>query len=167
MDVVAKRSRVILLASALGIALTGSALSAPSTRSFRGNCGPVLCIPTGPGWFGSVGPGFVDRRPAAWLMAGNFRFPADAAEHEGTPSVPPGRLLIVISDSPPVGASVHWPQVKQLGLPPRRAGRRVITRHVRFAGRAVGLSVHFGSTPSAADWRLANARLSAIHRKRS
>jgi hypothetical protein len=113
-----------------------------------------------------VGPGVVAGRPAAWLLAGNFRFPADAAEHEGTPSVPPGKLLTLIGDFPLVGRSVDWPRVKGLRLPPRRVAHRVIAWHVRFVGRAVSLSVHFGSTPDAAIRRLANARLSAIHRKR-
>jgi hypothetical protein len=161
--VMAKRAAVLLMAGALGTALTGSARPAGTRADFRGNCGPVLCISAKRGWFGSVGPGVVAGRPAAWLLAGNFHFPADAAEHEGTPSVPPGKVLISVGDFPLGGRSRHWPTVQRLRLPRRGLARRTITWHVRFAGRAVPLCVHFGSTPNAPIRSLVNARLSGIH----
>jgi hypothetical protein len=166
LDVVHNKAAVFLTAAALGTALTGSARPAESRPTLSGNCGPVLCISAARGWFGSVGPGVVAGRSAAWLLTGNFRFPADAAEHERTPAVPPGKLLISFSDFPLVGRSVHWPRVERLRLPRRPVVHRVIAWHVRFAGRAVSLSVHFGSMPDAALRSLANTRLSAIHRRR-
>jgi hypothetical protein len=164
--VVPKKAAVVLMACSLVAALTGPAWPAWSRLSFRGNCGPVLCIPPARGWFSSVGTGVSAGRPAAWLLAGNFRFPADAAEHEGTPSVPRGKVLISIGDFPLAGRSVQWRSVKQLRLPRRPLAHRMISWHVRFAGRAVSLSVHFGSTPDAAIRSLVNARLSAVHRHR-
>jgi hypothetical protein len=166
LDVIASRLAVLLMAGALGTALAGSASAANSGATVRGNCGPVLCISAARGWFGSVGPGVVEGRAAAWVLNGNFYLPADAAEHEGTPNVPRGKLLISFSDFPVVGRSLRWPRVKRLRLPQRGARQRVIAWHVRFRGRAVSLSVHFGSTPDRASRRLANLRLSAIHRDR-
>jgi hypothetical protein len=161
-----KRAAVLLMAGALGATLTASARPAESRLTFRGNCGPVLCIPPARGWFSSVGPGVSAGRPAAWVLSGNFRFPADAAEHEGGPSVPAAKVLISFGDFPPFGQSVHWPNVKRLRLPRRPVAHRMISWNVRFAGRAVLLSVHFGSRPDAAIRSLVNARLSAIHRDR-
>jgi hypothetical protein len=166
-EVVPNRVAVVLVAVGFGTALAGSARPAESRSTLTGNCGPVLCFSAARGWFGSVGPGVVAGRSAAWLLAGNFRIPADAAEQEGTPSVPPGKLLISFSDFPLVGRSARWPRAKRLGLPRRPVVRRVVAWHVRFAGRALSLSVRFGSTPDAALRSLANARLSAIHRRRS
>ena len=154
------------MAGVLGTALTGSARPAEGQLSFRGSCGPVLCIPAERGWFGSVGPGVTAGHSAAWLLTGNFRFPADAAKHEATPSVPRGKALISIGDFPLTGRSLHWPRVQRLRLPQRRLAHRVVSWHVRFAGRAVPLSVHFGSAPNAGSRSLVNARLSAIRRDR-
>jgi hypothetical protein len=165
-DVIASRVAVLLMAGGLGTALAGSARAADCGATVRGNCGPVLCISAARGWFGSVGPGVVEGRAAAWLLNGNFYLSADAAEHEGTPTVPPGKLLISFSDFPVVGRSLHWPRVKRLRLPQRGARQRVIAWHIRFGGRAVSLSVHFGSPPDGASRRLANLRLSGIHRDR-
>jgi hypothetical protein len=157
-----RRIVVVGLVCVLGAVLAGSAQSFAS----RGNCGPVLCIPTPQGWFSSVGPGVVDFHPAAWLLAGNFWFPGDAAGHEGTPSVPPGKVLISIGDFPVVSAFAQWHRVQRLRLPRHSGAKRVLSWHVRFAGRAVFLSVSFGSAPSPRMRRLANARLLAIHRYR-
>jgi hypothetical protein len=51
-------------------------------------------------------------------------------------------------------------------LPRRPLAHRMISWQVRFAGRAVLLSVHFGSTPNAAIRSIVNTRLSAVHRDR-
>lgn len=162
--VVVKRVAVLTTVGLLATALTGSARPAEGRLTFTGNCGPVLCIPLARGWSGSVGTGVVDRHRAAWLLAGNFPLPAIAAGHEGTPSVPPGKVLISIGDFPIVSAFVHWPRVPR--LPRLVAAKRVVSWHVRFAGRAVFLSVRFGSRPDRQIRSLANARLSAIHRRR-
>jgi hypothetical protein len=152
---------VVGLACALGAVLTTSARPFAS----RGNCGPALCIPAERGWFTSAGPGVVNARPAAWLLVGNFRFPADAAGHEANPSVPPGKVLIEFSDFPVVPAYARWRRVAQLRLPQHVTTKRLVSWHVRFAGRAVFLQVRFGSRPSARMWRLANAKLETVHRK--
>jgi hypothetical protein len=154
---------VVGLACLLGAVLTSSACAFAS----RGNCGPVLCISAQRGWFGSVGPGVVNGHPAAWVLFGNFRFPVDAAGREAGPRVPPGRLLISYSDFPVVGKYAHWRRVAHLGLPSRHpTTKRLVAWHVRFAGRAVYLNVKFGSRPSGRMWRLANAKVKTIHRKR-
>ena len=148
------------LACVLGAVLTSSARSFAS----RGHCGPALCIRAERGWFGSVGPGCCP--PAAWVLFGNFRLPADAAGHEGYPSVPPGKVLIAFGDFPVVGTKARWRRVTRLRLPAKHPTRtRLVSWHVRFAGRAVYVDVKFGSRPNARTWRLANANLATVHRK--
>jgi hypothetical protein len=98
---------VVCLACALAAVLTSSARAFAS----RGNCGPVLCIRAERGWFSSVGPGVANARPAAWVLVGNFWFPADAAGHEGYPSIPRGKVLIGFSDFPVVGTYARWRRV--------------------------------------------------------
>ena len=150
------------LACALVLVLAGSARSFAS----RGHCGPTLCVRAERGWFGSVGVGVVNAHPAAWVLFGNFRFPADAAGHKGYPSVPPGRVLVAFSDFPVVGTYARWRRVTRLQLPAEHPPRqRLVSWHVRFAGRAVYVDVKFGSPPNASMWRLANAKLKTVHRK--
>jgi hypothetical protein len=161
------RAVALLIAlGAFGSALTDSALPTGNRLTSGRNCGPVLCIPLARGWSGSVGPGVAGARPAAWLLAGNFPFPADAATHEGTPSVPAGKVLISIGDFPVDSVSLHWPRVARLRLPRSVPTRRIVTWRVRFSGRAVMLSVHFGSKPDPAIRSAANATLSAVHPNR-
>jgi hypothetical protein len=160
--IVLRRFVVLSLVCVLGVVLTGSAWPFAS----RGNCGPALCIPTGRGWFGSVGPGVVDWHSAAWVLVGNFWFPADAAGHEGNPAVPPGKVLISMGDFPVVSAFAHWRRVRRLRLPRNSTAKRAVSWHVRFASRAVFLSVSFGSAPSRQTRRLVNAKLLAVHRNR-
>ena len=75
---------------------------------------PALCFPRQRDWFGSLGPGVVNARPAAWVLFGNLWFPADAAGHEGNPSVPPGKVLITLGDWPVVRPYDRWRRVRQL-----------------------------------------------------
>jgi hypothetical protein len=157
-----RRVVVIGLTCVLGAVLAGSARSFAS----RGHCGPALCIRAEQGWFGSVGPGVVNAHPAAWVLFGDFPFPGNAAGHEGYPSVPEGKVLIAFSDFPVVGRSARWRRVTHLQLPTRHPSRRrLVSWHVRFAGRAVSVDVKFGSRPSAGMWRLANAKLETVQRK--
>jgi hypothetical protein len=157
----AKRVVVLCVACVLGAALTGCA------RSFgrRGTCGPALCFPVERGWFGSVAPGVVNARPAAWVLFGNFWFPADAAGHEANPSVPPGKVLIMLGDFPVVSPYAHCRRVERLRLPRHVTEERVVSWHVRFAGRAVPVTVRFGSVLTRRMRTLANAKLMAVHRK--
>lgn len=156
------KTRVALLGvmCAVGAALTGSAQSSAT----RGHCGPALCFPREGGWLGSVGPGVVDARPAAWVLVGNFWFPADGAGQEANPSVPPGKVLIGLGDWPLVRPYDQWRRVRQLHLPRHGAANRVVRWHVRFAGRAVFLTVRFGSKPTRQMRALANARLMGVYR---
>jgi hypothetical protein len=164
--VVTKRVALLVALGALGAVLTSPVRPAESRLNFRGNCGPVLCIPPARKSFSSVAPGVAAGRPAAWLLAGNFPFPGDAAAHEGAPFVPPGKVLVSVGDFPVVSASVHWPRVARLRLPRTVTAKRVVSWHVRFSGRAVLLSVRFGSKPDARIRSLANVKLSAVHRNR-
>jgi hypothetical protein len=156
-----KRIVVLTVACLVGATLAGSAGSLGNP----GSCGPALCFPRERGWLGSVGPGVVNARPAAWVLFGNFWFPANAAGHEGHPSVPRGKVLITLGDWPVVGPSNRWRRVRQVRLPRRALGGRVVSWHVRFAGRAVFLTVRFGSVPTRQMRRLANARLATVYRK--
>ena len=161
------RTVVVLIAlGAFGSTLTDSARPAGSRLTLGRNCGPVLCIPLARGWFGSVGPGVAGGRPAAWLLTGNFPFPADAATHEGTPPVPSGKVLISIGDFPVDSASVRWVGVARLRLPRSVTAKRVVSWHVRFSRRAVMLSIRFGSKPDAQMRSLADVTLAAVHRNR-
>jgi hypothetical protein len=160
-SVVTRRIVVLSVACVLGAALTTSAQAAGR----RGHCGPALCFRVARGWFGSVGAGVVDARPAASVLFGNFWFPARAAGHEGYPSVPPGKVLVALGDLPVVPAYARWPRVQRLRLPRNAAAKRVLQWHVRFAGRAVFLTVRFGSAPTRQMQRLTNAKLMAVYCK--
>lgn len=160
---VVKRVALLIAAVALGIAPATSAQPA-DRRTCPGVSGPALCLPLPRGWFGSVGPGVVAGHPAAYLLAGNFRFSEGAATHEARPPVPPHKVLISIGDFPIVGRALHWQKVQQLRLPRRMVAKRAITWHVRFAGSAVSLSVQFGSKPDARSRTLVDARLASVRR---
>jgi hypothetical protein len=159
--VVVKRIVVLSVVCLLGAALTGST----QASGRRGHCGPALCFRVERGWFGSVGAGVVATQPAAWVLFGNFWFPADAAGKEGGPSVPPGKVLIALGDWPVISPYARWPHVRRLRLPRDAAAKRVLRWHVRFAGRAVFLTVRFGSAPTRQMRSLANATLMAVYRK--
>ena len=159
--VVVRRIVVLSVACALGAAMTSSALAFAS----RGNCGPALCFARERGWFGSVGPGVVNAHPAAWVLFGNFWFPADAAGQEGTPTVPPGKVLVWFGDWPVVRPYDRWRRVRRLRLPRHAAGKRIVRWHVRFAGRAVFVGVRFGSVPTWQMRDLANAKLLGVYRR--
>jgi hypothetical protein len=139
--------------------------SAPGARRSRVVTDGVLGIPLPDGWFGSVGPGFQGGDPVAWILAGNFRFPSNAAQHEGSPSVPPGRLLLAVGDFVVTKSSLGWTSVARLRLPARVRQQRVFL-HVRFKGRAVVLDVEFGSIPRAATVALANKVLASVRRQK-
>ena len=160
-SVVARRVVLLGVMCVIGVMLTGAARSNAS----RGTCGPALCFHQESGWFGSVGPGVVNGRPAAWVLFGNFPFPAGAAGQEGTPPVPPGKVLVWLGDWPVVRPYDRWRRVRRLRLPRDVAGKRVVRWHVRFGGRAVFVAVRFGSAPIRRMRNLANAHLMGVYRK--
>jgi hypothetical protein len=127
--------------------------------------GPVVKLALPPGWHGSVGFGRDAGRSAAWIRATSFSIPSDAARHEGLPSVPTGEVLVSVGDFPiDTPAQARWPRATRLRLEHVPARRRWST-HVRFAGRAVRLTIVFGSPPStrtihAVDRLLTSARRS-------
>ena len=121
-------------------------------------------MPLPRGWNSSVGLGIVENRRAAWLLAGNFRFPKGAAKHEAEPSVPAHRVLISIGDFPILDQSTAWRRVRRLRLPEGIVTRRLVTWRVRFARRALVLRVRFGSQPDTRSRKLVNRRLATIHR---
>ena len=155
-----RRIIIVGLACALGAVLASAARSSAS----RAHCGPALCIRAERGWYGSVSPGCCPS--AAWVLFGNFWLPAKRAGQEGYPAVPRGKVLIVFSDFPLARATAHWPHVSQLRLPATPARKRVVSWHVRFAGRSVYVTVKFGSSrPNARMWQAANAKLKTVHRR--
>jgi hypothetical protein len=158
--------RVAILA-ALGLtptAVPGSAESTTAERC-RGADGATLCIPLASGWYGSVGFGYVRRESAAWLLAGNFRISRDAATRKGLPDVPRGRILIALGEFPIEEHSTRWARVTRLSVP-QRTESKTVKRDVRFAGRAVRLTVRFGSRPTATTRSLVNEVLARVHRVR-
>src|SRR6266511_1834082 len=125
----------------------------------------ILCMPLPSGWHSAVGPGHTPRGPAAWMLAGNFRFPKDAAKHEASPIVPPQRVLITIGDFPILDKKwERWGRVERVRLPRRSTTKRLVSWHVRFAHCALFLSVRFGSKPDATARRLVNRRLESVRR---
>jgi hypothetical protein len=126
----------------------------------------VLRVPVPHGGTGSINPGFQRDRPVAWILVGNFRFPADwgAKHREGTPTVPSDGILLTVGDFIPDAYSSGWPSVRRLHLPSALAASRVLSWNVRFTGRALRLSVQFGSVPTAGSRALANALLARIRR---
>jgi hypothetical protein len=157
-----------LLASVVVMSLVTAGAMGTSDHSAgcRGITGATLCVPLPRGWFGSVGTGIAARRSAAWLLAGDFRFPSDAAAHEGLPSVPAHRVIISVGDFPLSLSLRHLPRVKRLQLPPAKKPSRLVTWRVRFSGRDVRLTVRYGSRPTASERALVNRRLAAIRRFR-
>jgi hypothetical protein len=126
----------------------------------------VLRVPVPHGGTGSINPGFQRGRPVAWILVGNFLFPADwgAKHREGTPTVPSDGILVTVGDFIPDAYSSGWPSVRRLHLPSAPTGSRVVSWNVRFAGRALRLSVQFGSVPKAGSRALTNTLLARIRR---
>jgi hypothetical protein len=124
----------------------------------------ILGIPLARGWTGSVGPGVQAGHRVAWIIVGDFRFPSDwgPGHREGTPSVPRKRLLIALGDFFPDEYSAHWRRVRKLRLPARIDGRRLVVWKTRYAGRALRLSVQFGSSPDAQTIARANDVLRGV-----
>ena len=145
------------------LALFSPAAATPA-RSCRGLTDNILCMPLPRSWHRSVGFGHAGG-PAAWMLAGNFRFARDAAKHEGTPAVLPHRVLITIGDFPVFKRWSHWPRVRRLHLPGGPVSKRSVYWHVRFGGRALWLSVHFGSRPDPSMRQLVDKRLASVYRR--
>jgi hypothetical protein len=105
--------------------------------------------------------------PVAWGLAGNFPLVADAASQEGTPRVPAHRVLIVIGDFFPSGASLRWPRVTALRVPRSLMKRNGAWWRVRFAGRAVSVGVRFGSAPTVTTMARVEQVLAGVERAKS
>jgi len=155
------RTRIVVLAIALStLALTPLA---SARRACRGVSDGILCLPLSRGWSSFVNRGHAGGFPAAYLLAGNFRFRL-AGHPETGPPVPPRKVLVSIGDFPMVGRSKNWRRVRRLRLPSRPIARRFIHWEVRFADRAVSVGVQFGSKPTAQVRALVNARLALVRR---
>jgi hypothetical protein len=126
----------------------------------------VLRVPVPHGGTGSIIPGFQRGRRVAWILVGNFRFPADwgTKHREGTPTVPSDGILVVVGDFIPDAYSSGWQSARRLHLPSSPTASRVVSWNVRFEGRALRLSVQFGSVPDERSHALANALLARIRR---
>ena len=126
----------------------------------------VLRVPVPHDGTGSINSGFQRGSPVAWILVGNFRFPADwgARHREGTPTVPSDGILVVVGDFIPDAYTSAWPSVRRLHLPSSPTASRVVSWNVRFADRALRLSVQFGSIPDARGRGLVNALLARIRR---
>jgi hypothetical protein len=71
-------------------------------------------------------------------------------------------VLITIGDFFPTSRSLHWLAVKQLRVPRNPLRQNGWWWRVRFRGRAVVLSVRFGSKPDAATVARADRVLAAV-----
>jgi hypothetical protein len=116
-----------------------------------------------PGWSASVGPGFYRTHPQAWILVGAFRLPRDAAQHEGSPQVPAGSVLVTVGDFYVEGLSRHWPAVRILRMP---RALMVSARwwSVRYEGRALLIRATFGSAPTLALENNVQRILRGLHR---
>ncbi len=163
-----RTTALLAVALALMTLLLAAACRGTAVAATRAVSDGILRVPLPRGWFGSVGPGtqgFAGHpHRVSWMLAGNFSFARDAAAHEGRPSVPPGKVLLSLGDFVLTGRTLHWRQTKRLHLPPRSIARGAISWHVRFAGRAVSLTVRFGSKPNARTAALVNAVLGSVSR---
>jgi hypothetical protein len=132
----------------VSIALTALLVGTAGAASGQTVSDGILRVPLPSGWRGSVGRGWQGTHPVAWILAGDFRLPAEAAGHEGAPAVPRSKVLLTIGDFFPAGPSGHWSVVKKLRMPHRliRAGH---WWRVRYDGRALAIKVTFGSRPTA------------------
>jgi hypothetical protein len=137
----------------------------PPSATMRSVTDGVLRVPVPPGGTGSINRGFQLDRPVAWILVGNFRFPANwGAEHrEGTPTIPRDGILVAVGDFILDAYSSDWPSVRRLHLPPSSTAARVVSWNVRFGGRALRLSVRFGSTPREPSRAHVNALLARVH----
>jgi hypothetical protein len=148
------------------------ASTTPLPSSDTGHTGPrsvtdgVLRVRVPYGGTGSNNPGFQEGHPVAWILVGNFHFPANwgAKHREGAPTVPGDGILVTVGDFKPDAYSSDWPSVRRLHLPPSPTANQVVSWNVRFAGRALRLRVHFGLVPDPARRALANALLAGIRR---
>jgi hypothetical protein len=180
---IAERVVVLPMSALLMLMVSSACASAPPAVTDG-----TLQIPLTDGWFGSVGPGFQivhgETYKVAWILAGNFRFPRNAAQHKGGAIPPRHKLLIAIGDFVVTSSSLQSPLVTRLHLPrhpsreplfwivrrgekarPAPRGERFLW-HVRFKGRDLHLDVQFGSKPSSGMIGLANRVLGAVSRKR-
>jgi hypothetical protein len=99
------------------------------------------------GWDASVAPGVQSGQRVAWVLLADFPLGTDAATREGGPSVPRHKVLVAIGDFVPMGIATDGKRVNSIVLPAANLSRRV-SWNVRFAGRALRLSVSFGPTPT-------------------
>jgi hypothetical protein len=149
------------------MALLAALMLALGSRNCVGLTDNILCMPLPRGWSHSVAFGHTPAGSAAWMHAGNFRFSRSAARNEGFPGVPARRVLITIGDFPVFGNwGRKWPRVDRILLPARSVKERAFAWHVRFAGRALYLSVHFGLHPNTRTRALVNRRLATLGRVR-
>lgn len=100
------------------------------------------------GWHASVAPGVQEGRRVAWILLADFPLAADAATLEGGPSVPHHKVLVAVGDLVPVGIAAGGRRVNSVVLPPAAKLSRHVSWNVRLAGRALRLTVSFGSTPT-------------------
>lgn len=154
-------SRMALTVAVLFAAISISAAASPPTVS-----GPVIRLTLPRGWHGSVGFGVERGRPAAWILAASFPIARDAATHEGLPTVPAKRVLVSVGDFPiDTPARARWPRVARLHVA-RTPTTRHWSAHVRYAKRAVLLTVMFGSAADDQALRAANRVLASARPQR-
>jgi hypothetical protein len=85
----------------------------------------------------------------AWLLVGSFASRAMRPAARAAQPFRPGKVLVAIGDFVPTAQTRPWTSVRRVQIPLRWSGRRRLSWSVLFAGRALRLSVEFGSPPTA------------------
>lgn len=137
LHLIATWAALVLVALAV-CAIAGASATEVSDGSIRSR------LPEG--WHASVAPGVQSGHRVAWILLADFPLAADAATMEGGPNVPGHKVLVAIGDFVPVGIAANWRRVNRVALPLLRGGRA--SWNVRFARRALRLTVSFGSPPT-------------------
>ncbi|HEX4035235.1 MAG TPA: hypothetical protein VHX66_12405 [Solirubrobacteraceae bacterium] len=167
----ARRRRLVTATVGAALVTGGLLVAMPTPLPLGSSAGGVpvsdglLRAALPPGWSASVGPGFYLTHREAWVLVGDFRIPPGAAQNEGSPSVPSGRVVVTIGDFFPQGRSREWRTATSLQIP-----RAFIVSSRRwsvlYAGRAVSIKVIFGSGPTAALVRVVQRLLRGVRRVR-
>jgi hypothetical protein len=145
--------------------VAGAAAASPSVSSSISDGVLKLALPHG--WFGSVAPGGViihqHPRAAAWILVGDYR---TLLNHnptaEGMPTPPRGRVAVSIGDFPETADTRAWPTLRPLALSKPGTPTNQITRHALFHGRAVTVTVRFGSAATTAGLARVNELLAGL-----
>jgi hypothetical protein len=154
-----------LTAASCLLVAAGAAAASPTATSSISDGVLKLALPLG--WFGSVAPGTVIIRQsphtASWMLVGDYHaFLTRSPTAEGMPKVPRGRVVVSIGDFPASVNTRAWLPLRPLAVSRLEVHTTQITRHVRFHGRAIIVTVRFGSAATSRGLARVNRLLSGL-----